>query len=114
MSELICPYCDHGFDDDGDQDYQQDALEEFECPKCEKIFMASISYMIHYSEFKTPCKNGEPCDWGTMVRYPLLRFGKTVGVECRSCHDKKEIRWQEGHNFGYSASELENLAKEYL
>jgi uncharacterized C2H2 Zn-finger protein len=117
MSDLNCPYCDHDFDDTSDMEgYTEDSVHEFECPECSKIFMASISYSIHYSEFETPCKNDDrECEFIPLVRYPVVFFGKTVGVRCRWCGDKKEIPWEESAAYGFNLEELKNkIDEEYI
>lgn len=43
MSFTECPYCGFGFDYDGDNEgFTQDSDQEFECPKCEKTFIATV------------------------------------------------------------------------
>lgn len=109
MSDLECPYCEHGFNDDGDMDgYTQDSDHEFECPKCDKIFMATIDWSVNHSPFETPCKSDDvKCEYVRQVRYPLVRFGKTVGVRCRWCRDKKEIPIFNAEAYGFSKKEIE-------
>lgn len=108
MKDLECPYCKHEFNDDGDMEgYNQDSNHEFECPACEKIFMATISWSVDYSPFKTPCKNDNgKCEYIKQNRYPIVRFGKTVGVRCKWCEDRMEVPIDNAGAYGFTDEEI--------
>lgn len=115
MSDLNCPYCDHWFDDTSDmENYHEDSSHEFECPSCEKIFMASISYSIDYREFETPCLNGCECEYVKTYRSPRVIQG-TVLIRCKWCGEEKGLPWEDAERYGFDMQKLkESASKEYL
>lgn len=50
MSEFECPYCLKLSEYDGDYEgFTQDSEHEFECPKCEKEFMATVYWDLNFT-----------------------------------------------------------------
>jgi uncharacterized C2H2 Zn-finger protein len=49
MSLLNCPKCDKVFRYHGDYEgFDNDSVEEFECPHCETEFLATVVYSIEF------------------------------------------------------------------
>lgn len=93
--EIYCPYCDHGFDlchDDG-AFYEDDGVEQEECPKCEKKFLVHSSLSWDFSGEKADCLNDGNHEWEQQSGAPKEAF---IGrFRCKTC-PKEERRDEEG------------------
>lgn len=106
MCDLTCPYCEHEFDYDGDSEVKQDSQLELECPKCDKVFVATAYWSLNFTdEEKAPCLNGEEHSFKSICRHPLIIAGK-VGIRCEFCSEEKNIPWEDGERYGYDSEEL--------
>lgn len=83
MSDLTCPYCQHGFEvchDDG-FGYSEFERHEQECPECEKTFVFETCIHFSYSEHKADCLNGEQHKLELSSTYPK-QFSKMICTDC--------------------------------
>jgi hypothetical protein len=79
-SELVCPYCGHPHEDDGEMNEAGD----HQCSSCDKHFKYEVDYSVSYTSRQVPCMNGEPHNWKTEP-YP----GFPEYKRCKAC-DKRE------------------------
>lgn len=54
----LCPYCEASINIHHDDDFEEDALYEYQCPKCEKYFTYSMSISVDFALSKADCLNG--------------------------------------------------------
>lgn len=87
MSDLECPYCDHGFEFD-DESPSQDEKLEIECPSCEKNFIAYANWSLSFTEYQADCLNDEDHRYKDSNRYPFVIDGK-VQQRCEMCDEEK-------------------------
>ncbi len=92
MDDITCPYCEHGFEYQGDGVGDGDYFEE-ECPECEKSFMVNAQYSVDYYSEKAPCLNGGEHKWEHMCGAPKEFFvGK---YRCKWCNKEKKFTPEE-------------------
>lgn len=99
MSDIECPYCEHGFDLDHDDGayYDESTMEEAVCPECDKTFLVSASMHWYYESHKADCLNGADHAWsqwqklweGTKDEHPGQKLERRY---CTGC-DKSEQEW---------------------
>lgn len=71
MSDFECPYCGYEIDEPDTTDYHEEGVVyEYDCENCDKNFVFTISYLIHYQTDKAPCLNGQSHVWEKIVGYP--------------------------------------------
>ena len=89
MSDIECPYCEKGFDFEGDPPGQDEQIEE-ECPHCEKSFLATAYWELSFSEEKADCLNGAPHNLRTESKW---HSGISVPeIKCRVCGEVTQKR----------------------
>lgn len=91
MSDIECPYCDHGFDlKTADGDYRDGEQTETECPKCDKLFLVSTTMSFYYDAEKADCLNGDAeHDYHNQVSAPReYAIGRQY---CYTCGDERKI-----------------------
>lgn len=102
MSGTICPYCGADFDLDSwpvcDLDFEDDEVNEYECPECERTvdvyFYMEPTYTVHVPDELKPCakvKGG--CKWWDLYNdccafngKPEMSFNKTMLPDCPLGH----------------------------
>ena len=67
-----CPYCnaDIEIDHDDGYGYNEDEINEQDCPECGKTFCYTTYISYSYNLFEAPCKNGEPHNYKEIHGYP--------------------------------------------
>ena len=89
MDDITCPYCECGFEYQGDGVDNNEYFEE-ECPGCEKSFMVQAEYSVDYYPHKAPCLNGGEHKWETMCGTPKEFFKDKF--RCKWCNEEKIIK----------------------
>lgn len=88
--DMICPYCDEGFDYCDDEPLGEGVTDETQCPSCDKNFTFTRSYSVSYDTSKADCLNGSPHDFKLVRRFPRVVQGH-LKLRCNAC-DKSENR----------------------
>jgi len=89
VSALVCPYCDKECEADCESN-EPDRVYEHECENCEKNFVYTLDYTVHYSEQQAPCLNGAEHEWVPVRGWPERAFaGKQ---RCQHCDKRREVK----------------------
>lgn len=98
MGDLECPYCGHFYrprTDDGNLCEEETTYHE-ECPKCEKVFVAMVSWLPTYSASKADCLNGGE---HTLAESKICPKPSRPRIYCTTCGEvAQEPLWKEGVN----------------
>ena len=89
MEDITCPYCEYGFEYQGDGVGNEEYFEE-ECPKCEKSFIVRAEYSVDYYSNKAPCLNGGKHTWESMCGAPKEFFKDKF--RCKYCNEERIIK----------------------
>ena len=87
MSDLQCPYCDADIEinhDDG-FGYQEGILHQYECGKCNKIFVFETSISFYYEPQKADCLNDKSHDYKPTHTCPK----EYTQMQCSSCGETR-------------------------
>lgn len=93
MSDINCPYCNHGQEvchDDG-QGYEEDYFHEMQCYECDKHFTFLTSISFYYEPAKADCLNGSDHDFQPTRTHPKFR----TKMQCRDCEKRRDLTDQE-------------------
>ncbi len=88
MNDLHCPYCDENLGDHIDDCHEADTEYEYECTKCDKSFIFTITYYPTFSSYKADCLNGGKHNYEKMCGIPEEMFKNKY--KCKDCG--KEIK----------------------
>ncbi len=89
MNERVkCPYCEEYVDIKPDEHYE--GTEEYQCPKCEKIFEVDAeAYTSYMARGKADCLNGGKHEWKQQIGAPDIHFkGKYL---CNNCSARRTV-----------------------
>jgi hypothetical protein len=85
MKEMKCPYCDHYFSINHEDDYDEGTKYQCQCPKCEKYFVYETVISFDYFIEKADCLNGRKHEYVMSCTYP-----KEFEYEyCKICGKRK-------------------------
>jgi hypothetical protein len=86
MKDLECPECG-AWNDAPDDCHEPNRHYECECSECEKVFGFQLEYYPSYTEYKTPCANGEPHNWKPVRSWPEDK----QRVRCSYCEEESTV-----------------------
>ena len=97
MSDIECPYCGENC---GTPDEHEDegVCCEMQCPTCEKNFVYSASYSVHYESHEAPCLNDGEHLWNKMCGAPREFFERKY--RCKYCDEEKQFTEEEIKTLG--------------
>lgn len=93
MKDCECPYCNADVEITNDDGFHEDRIYEQECPKCEKTFVFTASYSIHYSAYRADCLNGGEHRYKETCAYPK-EYRK---LRCEDCGHEKPLETAPTH-----------------
>ncbi len=88
MNDLYCPYCDENLGDYVDDCHEPDVQYEYQCSKCDKNFVFTITYYPTFSSDKADCLNGGKHKYEQINGIPREYFKDKY--RCKDCG--KEIK----------------------
>lgn len=92
--DLECPECE-SWNEVPDDCYEPNTHYECECKVCGKVFGFQLEYYPSYTEYKTPCANGEQHKWKEVVCFP--RYEEYLEFRCEYCDERHHKAWFEKH-----------------
>lgn len=97
MDTVNCPYCRKNVKinhDDGAH-YDENRMEEMECPECDKYFMVSAYVLWSFDGHKADCLNDGEHDFKPSYTYPKCY----TRMECTMCNEHREPTKEEKEKY---------------